>query len=55
MAKLGGMGGSVEEWVAKRRDGWLSRWRQLATAALWVRTQTSLKNHIWAKRVADTL
>jgi hypothetical protein len=38
------------------RDGWLSRegWvaksvaRQLATAVLWVRIQTSLKNHKWA-------
>ncbi len=31
-----------EEWVAK------SVARQLATAALWVRIQTSLKNHKWA-------
>ncbi len=32
----------VEGWVAK------SVARQLATAALWVRIQTSLKNHKWA-------
>jgi hypothetical protein len=52
-----------EGWVAKSRDGWLSHegwvaksegWvaksvaRQLATAALWVRIQTSLKNKKWA-------
>jgi hypothetical protein len=48
---------SLEGWVAKsQRDGWLSRegWvaksvvRQIATAVLWVRIQTSLKNHKWA-------
>jgi hypothetical protein len=40
----------------RERDGWLSRegWvaksvaRQLATAVLWVRIQTTLKNHKWA-------
>jgi hypothetical protein len=42
-------------WVANSRDGWLIEgWvamsvaRQLATAVLWVRIQTSLKNHTWA-------
>ncbi len=40
-------------------EGWVSKLvaRQLATAVLWVRIQTSLKNHKWAtsKGVADTL
>jgi hypothetical protein len=32
------------------REGWVAKSvaRQLATAALWVRIQTSLKNHKWA-------
>jgi hypothetical protein len=39
----------VEGWVAKS-EGWVAKSvaRQLATAVLWVRIQTSLKNHKWA-------
>jgi hypothetical protein len=54
--------------VAKSRDGWISRgiggkvaegWmsksvaRELATAALWVRIQTSFKNHKCASQAKE--
>jgi hypothetical protein len=37
-------------WVAKSLEGWVAKSvaRHLTTAALWVRIQTSLKNHKWA-------
>jgi hypothetical protein len=56
VAKWEGWVAKREGWVAKR-EGWVAKWegwvaksvaRQLATAALWVRIQTSLKNHKWA-------
>ncbi len=37
----------LEGWVAK------SVARQLATAVLWVRIQTSLKNHKWATKAKE--
>ena len=53
---MGGHWPSRLGWVAKslgcvaRSLGWVAKSvaRQLATAALWVRIQTSLKNHDWA-------
>ncbi len=38
---------NAEGWVAK------SVARQLATAVLWVRIQTSLKNHKWATYISE--
>jgi len=39
------MDGQVGRWIAKYGDGWLSQGDGLlATAALWVRIQTSVKN-----------
>jgi hypothetical protein len=41
---------SLEGWAAMFSEGWAAKSvaRQLATAVLWVRIQTSLKNHKWA-------
>jgi hypothetical protein len=49
VAKSEGWVAKQEGWVAKL-EGWVAKSvaRQLATAALWVRIQTSLKNHKWA-------
>ncbi len=56
MAKSEGGVAKFEGWVAKF-GGWVAKSegrvaksvaRQLATAVLWVRIQTSLKNHKWA-------
>ncbi len=46
---LEGWVAKLEGWVAKS-EGWVAKSvaRQLATAVLWVRIQTSLKNHKWA-------
>ncbi len=50
----------INGWVAKKGDRWLSgRWVAklvaylLATAALWVRIQTSLKNTNWATQAKE--
>jgi hypothetical protein len=51
------MGGKVEGWVAKLEE-WVDKSvpvaRQLATAVLWVRIQTSLKNHKWATEAMES-
>ncbi len=49
VAKKEGWVAKQEGWVAKK-EGWVAKSlaRQLATAVLWVRIQTSLKNHKWA-------
>ena len=55
------MGGYVGRWMAKEVGRWVAKLvaRLLATAALWVRIQTSLRNTKWAtyvsKGVADAL
>ncbi len=49
VSNLEGWVAKLEGWVAKI-EGWVAKSvaRQLATSALWVRIQTSLKNHQWA-------
>jgi hypothetical protein len=51
VAKLEGWVAKSEGWVAKL-EGWVAKSvaRQLTTAVLWVRIQTSLKNNKWAHK-----